>query len=255
MSVLIGMPSYDGRIDFRVSSKIASELMTVQNASLSVPDQRYLHQRRGSILDHVFNSIFCVALNNRDRFKWFLLCHADVLPCGNEVINRMIRIAEDLQADALSAVIPIKDDKGLTSTGLQWVTPECVARRRRLTLSELYALPETFGAKELAELFKVVHSYWLLFNTGLLLLRLSHPAIERMSFSTMATIRKNEAGLFVPLVNPEDWSFSQQASVNGLRCFATRAIEVRHLGEQEYSNAPGFGSWEMDHDYEKVELP
>lgn len=96
------------------------------------------------------NIFFATALNAQEFDGWDLThlvsLHNDVVP---EVgwIDILMDELERTGADFLSAVLPIKDLNGLSSTAIDSTDdPFCV--ERRLTMSEVHSLPETFTAAD-----------------------------------------------------------------------------------------------------------
>ena len=70
---------------------------------------------------------------------WVLL-HSDVVPVEENWILTLKAEMDKVKADVLSAVLPIKDSRGLTSTAPdthQW-------QPRRLTMKEIMDRPATF---------------------------------------------------------------------------------------------------------------
>src|SRR5689334_10761696 len=67
-----------------------------------------------------FNSLWCKALNSRERDGWthFAMIHSDVLPEEWWLDTLLVEMAR-AHADVLSVVLAIKDNRGVTSTALQ----------------------------------------------------------------------------------------------------------------------------------------
>jgi hypothetical protein len=154
---------------------------------------------------------------------------------------------ERLEADVLSCVVPIKDDRGLTSTsaytGDLW-------QPRRLTLKEVHDLPETFNTEDLWH--HGLADSLLLVNTGLWICRLDRPWVDSICFDVQSRIVRNPNGQRVPQCIPEDWSFSyqihEQAPANFAKIYATRKIALTHIGDIRYPNDNAWGSWDQDRD-------
>lgn len=175
-----------------------------------------------SCLTRNFNELYCAALNARkEGITHFCMLHSDVVPHGMGWLDIMLEIMQAHQTDVLSAIIPIKDNKGFTSTALdtdQW-------RPRRLTMTEICKeYPETFTRPD------------LLINTGLMLIDIRKPWVEQCHFMFLDTIQ-NRDGIFYAENSPEDWEFSRDARLKGAKIFATRAIGVTHYGHAGYINA------------------
>ena len=100
-------------------------------------ERAILHRlQQTSLLASACNNLWCDALNKRmqDNLKWFVLVHADVVP-EPMFADKLIAIAEKHDADLVSAVIPIKDENGLTSTAISG--PDHFTRFTRLTTKQV----------------------------------------------------------------------------------------------------------------------
>ena len=193
-----------------------------------------------SILTHHFNNLWCAALNAREThgLTHFVMLHNDIVP-QNAMASVWIDLLIDLMAehdlDVLSAVSPIKDKNGLTSTAIdtdQW-------RPRRFTMTEIMGFSPTFTMQN------------LLINTGLMAIRLDQPWSEKVCFHTHDRIVKinshdNKNEWFQAEVEPEDWAFSRWCNRQGLRIGATREVPLLHLGELPYANSAAWGTMTTD---------
>lgn len=236
--VLVGVPTYNGQVDARQ----ALYLFAARRDNL-ITDVR---TRSLSLLAYCFNSLWCEALNDK-TYDYFLLLHADIVPTAPiGWLSKLIQEATNARADLLSAVVPIKNQDGLTSTALQ---TEQHAIPRRLTLHEVMQLPATFAAADVAKQFGYPDdtAQQLLVNTGCMLmdLRRNRDKWEQMYFRITDRIEKRN-GKFVPLVDPEDWDFSRQAHAQGLKVAVTRAVTLLHNGSADYSSAGVWGNLEHD---------
>src|SRR5689334_17640784 len=70
----------------------------------------------GTLLPTNCNRMLCSALNAR-KYDWFAMLHDDIEPPPFWV-DILIDEAERYGADVVSAVVPIKDDSGATSTAI-----------------------------------------------------------------------------------------------------------------------------------------
>jgi hypothetical protein len=100
----------------------------------------YPEERESSLLAHGFNMLWTHALARRRShgITHFLMLHADVLPADADWVSQLHGEMERVGATILSAVIPMKGRRGLTSTALEGPP------FRRLTMTEIMARPETF---------------------------------------------------------------------------------------------------------------
>jgi hypothetical protein len=210
---------------------------------------------RMSLLNYNFNKLFTIALNARKEgpITHWAMQHDDVLPEVNWA-DRCIDEMDRVNADVMSVVLPIKDERGLTSTG---------ARNRwdgdmlRLTMAEVHQkLPATFALEDLAAggiLKKIDRGDHLLINTGLWVVRFDRPWVERFpGFRCHDEIRRKRvgddgSGEFEAICLSEDWSFSEWADDHGLRVFATTKIKAAHChGEKQYPNDVVWGTCATD---------
>ena len=196
-----------------------------------------------SLLAHNFNCLWSAALNERrDRgLTHFAMHHADV---GAEpgwidiLLDEMTRV----DADVISTVIPIKDARGLTSTGLQ---DPGTLHIRRLTMAEIFDLPVTFSAND-CEPGAVDSTLYLMVNTGLWLCDFTKPWVEEAYFEIRDRIVRTATGRFQANVLPEDWNFSGWCARRGLKVWATRAVKVSHHGQASFRNDSIWGDWQTD---------
>lgn len=193
-----------------------------------------LMESSSSLLNHCFNTLWCSALNMRAQgITHFAMIHSDVEPEAFW-LDTLYDEMQKSKADVISAVIPIKDERGITSTA---VDTGDLFDPRRLTMREVMQLPPTFTAKDAGGP--------LLLNTGLWLCDFTKPWASDVFFHTLhRTIL--EDGQWKPQVVSEDWYFSDQLNKRGLRLAATRTVKVTHIGTGEYRNDQAWGKWATD---------
>lgn len=230
--VFIALPTYNGWFK-------AQAIIGLLLASRSA--QVHYRPGFGSLLAMNFNGLWCKALNSRAEGQWTDWCmhHADISVVSEGWLDTLLQERRRVGADILSVVVPIKDDRCLTSTGV--VQPDGTIRR--LTLKEVYRLPETFCE---ADLERAGIKGQLVVNTGLWVCDFTKPWVEEACFNIGDAIRKEPDGTFRTLVLPEDWNFSHWAGRKGLKVYATRKVQVTHWGEAAYGSGPPQGGWETD---------
>lgn len=220
---------------------VPQALPGLMGASTKTPFAVVLKQ--SSILPHTFNSLYCDCVNS-GGYTHFAMHHADVeAPPG--WLDTLLEELEASGADVLSAVVPIKDYRGLTSTGL--LNPN---RRevRRLTMVEAATLPETFRASDLGHLGSP--AWPLAVNTGLWVARLDAMRDARFpGFSIDSGIEYGDGGEAISWFFPEDWKFAEWAFDEGLDVAATRKVAVVHHGRAEFRNDKVWGKWPTDLTY------
>ena len=227
--------THNGLLDFRMA-KLFYSLASKERAMVKV-----VHQT--SLLAKACNFLWCSALNTREEnnLKWFVMLHADVVP-EEWFVDKLIAIAEQHDADLLSAVVPIKDASGLTSTAISGF--DNYNRKTRLTTSQVNHpdMPETFGAREALKLMQDkfdLHLFpddetKLLVNTGCMVARLDRPWCQHAYFTIKDRIVQGVGGRYTEEVEPEDWFFSRCVSEFGGKVMATRAVKVQHIGSISY---------------------
>lgn len=194
-----------------------------------------------SLLPYTFNLLWTGFLGMREthRIKYFAMIHDDVRPASNW-LDTMINELETTGADIVSAVIPIKDARGLTSTAVDDTGDEW--NPRRLTLSEVFELPATFGDREAGGP--------VLLNTGLWVCRFDKAWCEKVAFRQQDRITwfgNGDGGRYVPETKPEDWDFSRQVRALGGKLMATRKVPLVHERQEWHTNHP-WGKWTRDED-------
>jgi predicted O-methyltransferase YrrM len=196
---------------------------------------------RGSLLAANFNSLWCKALNivhSGGRLDYFAMLHDDIGP-GKFWLDKLIDELEAKQLDVLSVVVPIKDQRGLTSTavhkdGNNWRT-EC-----RLTMHDLYELPETFTSDDLG-------GKPLLLNTGCWVMKWNQELCRQFHFEINDRIVFDRGSNQYSYENEsEDWYLSRLMHEHGLKIGATRKIAVQHRGEIDYLNSHVWGQYPVD---------
>lgn len=211
-----------------------------------------------SLLACAFNKLWCDALNAYDRgeITHLAFLHADIQP-GDGWIDTLIHEMEEADAAVCSAVSPIKDPRGLTSTGigepgLQW------SPLRRFTMKEVLSFPTTFDADDTGNPGKV-----LLLNSGCWVADLRHEAFRqtneeaeaRIYFTVNDRVVKTETGLWVHQVESEDWFFSRRLHECGVRAVATTKVPIVHVGMAGYRNDIEWGTQEVDEDLRPLWAP
>src|SRR5262245_29113674 len=105
--VFLACPSY-GQVEIEVALSI---LQASRDCDVLVQPQSF------SILPHNFNILWCDALNRREELglTHFAMTHSDVA-AGQYWLDTLIAEQQATGVDILSTVIPIKNERGITST-------------------------------------------------------------------------------------------------------------------------------------------
>jgi len=185
---------------------------------------------------HTFNTVWAAALNHRHRgFTHFAMIHADIEP-DMYWLDTLMDELERLNADVVSAVVPIKGEEGITSTALDsgdlW-------HPRRLTMAEVMELPATFNFDNVGGP--------LLLNNGLWVCDLTKPWVESFQFEMLNRIVANGDGTFSAQMVSEDWLASRRWNDLGLSIYATRKVGLNHHGDKAFNNRESWGTWKHDH--------
>ena len=194
--------------------------------------------QNGSLLASNFNQLWCGCLNlahSGRRVDYFAMLHDDVGPLAtgpdHHWLDMLIDELEANELDVLSVVVPIKDRRGMTSMALQHPTDPWLPAAR-LTMHDVYQLPETFTAADLGKP--------LMLNTGCWVAKWNQEWAKQVHFSIEDRIVFNTAcNRYQAQTVPEDWHFSMQLNNMGLKIGATRKIAVHHRGQQDFANYLG----------------
>ncbi len=211
-------------------------------------DNVYGAYQAGSLLACNFNQLWCLALNlshRGERVDYFAMLHDDIGP-EDFWLDKLIDELDSKQLDVLGVVVPIKDTRGMTSLALHgsddWLP------KARLTMHDVYELPETFTSEDVGAP--------LLLNTGCWVARWSQEWARTVHFEIHDRIVFNRAAnRYQAQTEPEDWCFSRQLHEIGsgptshlkpLRIGATRKVAVVHQGEMDFTNQRAWGTEPFD---------
>ena len=210
----------------------------------------------GSLAAMNFNRLWVWALNGsrRGRVDYFAMQHSDIEP-QEYWLDPLIDELEAKDLDVLGVVAPIKDPRGVTSIALG--VPGAAGWQRdgdvwsadgsqwrphvRLTMDEIYRLPETFTSADLGAP--------LLLNTGLWICKFREEWARSVFFTVNDRIMLDRDGDYVVQAEPEDWFASRLFHGLGLKVGCTRKVELWHRGTIAYGNATAWGSDAYDKEY------
>lgn len=197
-----------------------------------------------SLLANCFNLLWAGALNlaKSERLTHFVMLHSDVIP-EDFWVDRLYEEITRTKAAVVSTVLPIKDIQGITSTAIA-AKEDPWEVERRLTMREVYSLPETFSAADCGYPDRA-----LLVNTGCWIADLSFFEDKRIGFEVRDKLIVQEiiqdtptTESFVrPLCIPEDWNFSREVHEAGGKVLATRRIKAQHVGHHAFTNEQAWG--------------
>lgn len=194
--------------------------------------------RSTSVLTLTFNTLWADALNHRGKFDYLVMMHDDVQPIDDGWLDTLVEQIEKTGADVVSAVLPIKDDRGLTSTA--FMAPESRSQVR-LTMTQAMKLPKTFTADDAGLTGCVVMP-----NTGLWICDFRKPWVEKICFTTRDRVFRDSDGQWKAQAFTEDWDFGAQCCALGVKVMGTTAVRAMHHGEFAYPNMVAFGNLATD---------
>lgn len=220
--IFLAVPTYNGQICTGTANVL--EYASKNHGIIKAVNQT-------SLLANGFNQLLCNALNMRKEhnIKWFAMLHADIIP-EKFWIDKLVDLAEQHDADLLSAVVPIKDASGYTSTavgvgynttrlGLDFIKKHC---------------PETFCIDDVNEVFDT-NGGNLLVNTGCMIFRIDNEWSPECYFQILDCINYDHTkDNFYAQVLSEDWNFSEMVADQGGKVMATTAIDLKHVGIKYY---------------------
>ncbi len=219
--VMLGIPSHDRRIDIDTA-------WATHCTGLTLGEDLGVSLKVRSLLALNFNELMCESLNNKE-YTHFCLLHSDIAPTEKDWLLQMLNIMRRDKLDVLSVVSPIKDNQGRVSCALA-----DEHELTTLTMDNLKDLPPTFGREDCQKKFGRKN---LMFNTGLLLIKLSAINPEECCFKMVDGVVKQGVRFEVRNL-PEDWYFSTQCMKNAVKYACTTEIKITHTGQQLWSNQP-----------------
>lgn len=207
-----------------------------------------VNNSQSSALAAVFNNLFVDALNlvERGEITHLAFLHSDIAP-QDGWIDMLLGEMDRLGADMVSAVSPIKDERGLTSTAIG--VPGAVwSPLRRLTMTEVMNLPETFSVEDTG-----YTGHELLVNSGCWVADLRNPLFRELdekgelkAFFTLNDRIINLNDTWRYQFESEDWFFSRRLAQMGAKVYATRKVKLKHFGDYGFPSDHAWGAWEED---------
>ncbi len=235
-SVFIASPGRPGKMIHRcVARGIYAWPMRDKSVEISVTELDT------SVLPWTFDNLWCMAVNGYEKGQYthFAMHHDDIGTTkeGNW-LGILLAEMEEYDADIMSAVVPLKGEEGLTSTGIDDTGDPW--NPRRLTLAEIYELSETFTHPQ------------ILLNTGLWVCDLSKPWVhkERNGVMTCSFHQRNQVvrtpNGWEPRMRSEDWELSRDVrDAGGKKLYATRKVKLYHE-YPGFTNAEPWGTCKRD---------
>jgi hypothetical protein len=219
--VLLGVPFYD-----KIHHKVIASWRRSHNPKGPNKVSDWISQNSFPMMN--FNDIWCYGLNGRKThgFDRVMMQHADVVPLNPCWVDIAVRELAESGADLMGFVLPIKDERSLSSTML---IDEETSNTRQLTMEEILELPKRFDSSEFP-------GYQLCVGTGLWIADITKPWAEKVWFDTPSRIVKHEDGTFHAQTVSDDFFFSRWLHRLGAKVMASRALTVAHVGDFDYRN-------------------
>ncbi len=232
--VLIGCPTYLYQVHARHEHSLIR--CTHPNSGNSID----LAQVDSSACAMTMNGLWIQAIEMAEagHISHFLMWHSDI-STEPWFLDKMLVLMEKTGADVLSAIVPIKDTYGFTSTALDEPVGDFdpYFRVRRLTMHEVHNnYPPTFTGDT------------LLLNTGLMLVDMRKEwtrDTDNVYFTLEDKIIRYR-GRRMAAMMPEDWGFSRMARKKGAKLWATREVKLEHYGPAGYANDFAWGTCKTD---------
>jgi hypothetical protein len=201
-----------------------------------------------SVLESTFNELWVAALNARAECKprYFAMLHDDVCP-EHFWLDKLVEELEKHDADIVSAVMPIRDLHGMTTTGATDPDDIWSTQLRRLSVKEALKLPKTFGIEDLHDgVFSECsgRNQCLLVGTGCWVCRFDSPWVDDIVWR-LESQNVLVDGTWSHRRQSEDWLFSIDAHKLGLKALATTAVKMYH-GDTWFNNHSPWGEWSED---------
>ena len=191
-----------------------------------------------------FNGLWAQALNEFEAgaITHFAMLHSDIAPLGDWIDVLLAEL--DRGFDLVSAIAPIKDSRGVTSSGIGDESDNWHPFRR-FTMAEVCRMPETFTASTIG----YGHRF-LLHNSGCWACDLRSGLFNRTNevgeliahFDFPRRVVRRD-GKFVNDSESEDWFFSRKIHKLGARSAITRKVKLTHKGPIAMPNDEPWGSY------------
>jgi hypothetical protein len=188
--------------------------------------------------------VYCDALNLAEagQITHFAMLHSDVNPQPGW-LDTLIDVLDEKDADLISSVVPIKDSRGLTTTGIGDIDDPWTPCRR-FTVREVLAMPEVFDAETAG-----YPGGMLLHNTGCWTCDLRKPVFYKTDdagkltahFEFRQQIARGTDGRWEAQSESEDWHFSRKLFELKAKTFATRKVKLTHRGPNDFPNYTDWG--------------
>lgn len=241
--ILIGLPTHDGRMQFGTAQAALRwenpvVLSQYTDELGEAPFNVAIAMVATSDLCRTFNLLWCEALNRGATH--FAMLHDDLVPNDQWLIKLWLAMRQT-GAACVSAVSPIKNESGLTSTAVAPPVPAAPQHlpgwlwsiKHQVTLAELEHMPTVFGA---ADVPGCQAGDVLLVNTGCMLLDVQAITEQIPDFCfDMAHAIENVDGFWkCKNDRTEDWEMARLLAQANLSAVCHQGVRLQHFGGKVY---------------------
>jgi hypothetical protein len=242
IDVYLGLPLYNRSMDCgaALADKLASRSLRVYSRAINT-----------SLIPTNCNALWCDALNHREDWglRYFAMLHGDI-EADRGWVDVLVGEADKFDADIVSAVVPQKNNLGLTSTALS-LPGNRLSYFTRLTQRQVRhaEFPDTFGISEASQALTTIPgdiriddapAEYLLANTGCMICRLDRDWCSKVWFAGQDGIEQRN-GQWQHTVFPEDWHFTRAVAELGGKVMATKLVRVKHWGLTDFDSHEVWG--------------
>lgn len=181
------------------------------------------------------NKLLCHCMS-AGNYDYFAMLHSDVAPAEGWA-DALVGELEKHNLDVIHAPCAFKGKEWLTSTAIGY-SADMYSAPRRITMTELQSLPQTFDVETIREVYDA-GAERILCNTGCMVWKLGDWVHDFPGFTMMDSIEKH-GGKWRAVTVSEDYVFAHWCADNGVRVGATK-VETKHFGRQGYSTADAWG--------------
>ena len=227
----------------------AISFATVQSV-LSLTDSLHTVQvANAAVGTFGFQLLYTQAINahQNGEISHFAMLHSDVQPMGQWLDILLDDMGNDY--DLVSAVSAIKDNRGLSSSGVGDLADPWTPHRR-WTMKELQEFPEVFTAADAGYPDRV-----LLHNNACFAVdlrsecwRKTGPDGALLATHQFPSRTAHDGHWWVCRGESEDWYYSRTAHLAGARSAITRRVRMVHTGSMPFTNWQPWGKFEVDED-------
>ncbi len=237
--VALSMPLYANGLINQAAASAFYGYCLAPDQGIEVATRLHSHTSAAQL---AYDTTWAAAINlyNEGEITHFCRLDCDVVPTHHNWLGVLIGELKKHDADIMSAVVPLKDERGFTSTSVDDTGDKW--NPRIITMTEVMDRPETFTDPR------------ILVNTGLYVVDLSKPWVHAMnedgslacSHHMRNKIVQGASGRWEPRMRSEDWELSRDMrKIGATRQYATRKVHLFHE-QPQYRNWEAWGTCQND---------